>query len=140
MSSSTPPHVVCLGEALIDFVADTAGVSLAECPGFRKAPGGAPANVAVGLARLGVPAAFVGDTAGVDVGSPDQQQREAARIRVVLADDSVLLREGIASLLERAGFEIVGHELRGSPIGIESMPAESPLLFLGAVGEDRPQI
>jgi fructokinase len=52
--------VVCLGEALIDFVADTAGVSLAECPGFRKAPGGAPANVAVGLARLGVPAVFVG--------------------------------------------------------------------------------
>ncbi len=51
---------VCLGEALIDFVADTAGVPLLECPGFLKAPGGAPANVAVGLARLGVPAAFVG--------------------------------------------------------------------------------
>ena len=31
-----------------------------------------------------------------------------ARIRVVLADDSVLLREGIARLLEDAGFEIVG--------------------------------
>src|SRR5438034_11408498 len=67
MSSTTqnspppqPPAVICLGEALIDFVADTAGVSLAECPGFRKAPGGAPANVAVGLARLGVATAFVG--------------------------------------------------------------------------------
>src|SRR5438309_9148492 len=52
--------VLCLGEALIDFVADVSGVSLVECPGFRKAPGGAPANVAVGLARLGVEAAFVG--------------------------------------------------------------------------------
>jgi DNA-binding NarL/FixJ family response regulator len=31
-----------------------------------------------------------------------------ARIRVVLAEDSVLLREGIASLLTNAGFEIVG--------------------------------
>jgi DNA-binding NarL/FixJ family response regulator len=31
-----------------------------------------------------------------------------ARKRVVLADDSVLLREGIARLLEEAGFEIVG--------------------------------
>jgi DNA-binding NarL/FixJ family response regulator len=29
-------------------------------------------------------------------------------VRVVLADDSVLLREGVAGLLERAGFEIVG--------------------------------
>ena len=53
-------RVICLGEALIDFVADTAGVSLEECPGFRKAPGGAPGHVAVGLARLGVPASFVG--------------------------------------------------------------------------------
>src|SRR5438552_8174953 len=31
-----------------------------------------------------------------------------ARTRIVLADDSVLLREGIARLLEDAGFEIVG--------------------------------
>jgi fructokinase len=52
--------VLCLGEALIDFVADVSGVSLIECPGFRKAPGGAPANVAVALCRLGVPAAFLG--------------------------------------------------------------------------------
>src|SRR6266850_2570258 len=28
--------------------------------------------------------------------------------RVALADDDVLLREGLASLLERSGFEIVG--------------------------------
>jgi len=31
-----------------------------------------------------------------------------ARIRVVLADDSVLLREGVARLLAEAGFEVVG--------------------------------
>jgi DNA-binding NarL/FixJ family response regulator len=30
------------------------------------------------------------------------------RIRVALADDDVLLREGLASLLERSGFDIVG--------------------------------
>lgn len=30
------------------------------------------------------------------------------RIRVALADDDVLLREGLASLLERSGFEVVG--------------------------------
>jgi AmiR/NasT family two-component response regulator len=28
--------------------------------------------------------------------------------RVVLADDDVLLREGLASLLERAGFDVLG--------------------------------
>jgi DNA-binding NarL/FixJ family response regulator len=31
-----------------------------------------------------------------------------ARGRVVIADDDVLLREGLASLLDRAGFEVVG--------------------------------
>lgn len=31
-----------------------------------------------------------------------------ARGRIVLADDDVLLREGVASLLERSGFEVVG--------------------------------
>lgn len=31
-----------------------------------------------------------------------------ARIRVVLADDDVLFREGLASLLDRSGFEIAG--------------------------------
>jgi len=32
----------------------------------------------------------------------------ATRRRVVVADDDVLLREGLASLLERSGFEVVG--------------------------------
>jgi DNA-binding NarL/FixJ family response regulator len=31
-----------------------------------------------------------------------------SRTRVVLADDDVLLREGLAGLLQRSGFEIVG--------------------------------
>ncbi len=53
-------EVVCLGELLIDFCAAESDVGLAEAKTFVKAPGGAPANVAVALQRLGVPAAFVG--------------------------------------------------------------------------------
>ena len=75
--------VVCLGELLIDFVPTVTGTSLIDAPAFKKAPGGAPANVAVGLARLGTSAAFMGKVgddpfghflaqilaeAGVDVG------------------------------------------------------------------------
>ncbi|KAL8230988.1 hypothetical protein R6Q57_000766 [Mikania cordata] len=52
--------IVCFGEMLIDFVPDTAGVSLAESLGFLKAPGGAPANVACSITKLGGSAAFVG--------------------------------------------------------------------------------
>jgi DNA-binding NarL/FixJ family response regulator/class 3 adenylate cyclase len=36
------------------------------------------------------------------------EEREKALVRVVLAEDSVLLREGIARLLEDGGFEVVG--------------------------------
>lgn len=54
------PDVISHGEMLIDFVSTVNGVSLIEAPSFLKAPGGAPANVAVGLARLGVSAGFLG--------------------------------------------------------------------------------
>ncbi|KAJ6371826.1 hypothetical protein OIU77_002192 [Salix suchowensis] len=52
--------IVSFGEMLIDFVPTVSGVSLAEAPGFVKAPGGAPANVAIAVTRLGGKAAFVG--------------------------------------------------------------------------------
>lgn len=52
--------LVALGELLIDLVADANGVSIAEAKRFMAAPGGAPANVAVGAARLGTSAAFLG--------------------------------------------------------------------------------
>lgn len=52
--------IVALGELLIDFVPTVSGVTLIEAPAFKKAPGGAPANVAAGLAKLGVSSAFLG--------------------------------------------------------------------------------
>lgn len=52
--------IVCFGEMLIDFVPDVAGVSLAESKGFIKAPGGAPANVACAITKLGGSSAFLG--------------------------------------------------------------------------------
>ena len=88
--------VICLGELLIDFVPTVTPTSLVDAPAFKKAPGGAPANVAVGLARLGVSSAFMGkvgddpfghflaDTlaaAGVDVGT----LRFTAQARTALA-------------------------------------------------------
>jgi fructokinase len=53
-------QVVCVGDLLIDFVPTVTGTGLVDAPAFQKAPGGAAANVAVGLARLGVASAFMG--------------------------------------------------------------------------------
>lgn len=47
--------LITLGEALIDFIPLDAGNTT-----YQKSPGGAPANVAVGAARLGIRSAFVG--------------------------------------------------------------------------------
>nr|XP_010932642.1 probable fructokinase-6, chloroplastic [Elaeis guineensis] len=60
LETSDSSLVVCFGEMLIDFVPTISGLSLGESPAFKKAPGGAPANVAVGIARLGGSSAFIG--------------------------------------------------------------------------------
>ncbi|RWW01051.1 hypothetical protein BHE74_00045656 [Ensete ventricosum] len=75
--------VVSFGEMLIDFVPTVSGVSLAEAPGFMKAPGGAPANVAIAVARLGGRCAFVGK-----LGDDEFGRMLAAILRENGVDDS----------------------------------------------------
>jgi len=50
-------------------------------------------------------------------------------MRVVIADDSLLVREGIASLLRRAGFEIVGEAATGEEL-VSVVATQSPDLAL----------
>ena len=52
--------VVCFGDLLMDFVPTESGLDFADLPTFAPVPGGAAANVAVGLAKLGVSSSFLG--------------------------------------------------------------------------------
>ena len=52
--------VICLGEALVDLISQEPGKNLADVNLFKKFAGGDPANVAVGLARLGCKTGFAG--------------------------------------------------------------------------------
>jgi len=56
---------LAVGETLIDLIVADGATDLAAADHFAARPGGAPANVAVALARLGLPAAFAG-TVGDD--------------------------------------------------------------------------
>ncbi|MGP1387506.1 MAG: carbohydrate kinase family protein [Thainema sp.] len=56
----TSPRVLCLGEVLFDLLADQAGQPLESVSSWTAYPGGAPANVACALVKLGTPAAFIG--------------------------------------------------------------------------------
>jgi DNA-binding NarL/FixJ family response regulator len=55
--------------------------------------------------------------------------RPMARARVVVAEDDVLLREGLASLLERSGFEVAGQTDNGQEL-VELVRGEKPELVL----------
>ncbi|CAN7366408.1 carbohydrate kinase [Paenibacillus sp. LjRoot153] len=52
--------VYTIGEALIDFIPLETGIELKHVSGFQKAAGGAPANVACTVAKLGAKSAFIG--------------------------------------------------------------------------------
>jgi len=53
-------QVICIGELLIDFVAENQGSDLSKANQFTKKPGGAPANVACAIAKLGGKSTFIG--------------------------------------------------------------------------------
>lgn len=55
----TPEEITCIGEAILDLVVTTEG-SLQDVGNSPRTPGGALANVAVGLPRLGSRSALVG--------------------------------------------------------------------------------
>jgi DNA-binding NarL/FixJ family response regulator len=52
-----------------------------------------------------------------------------SRLRVVLAEDDILLREGLASLLERSGFEVVGQAGGGAQL-VALVRQEAPELVV----------
>lgn len=52
--------IYTLGEALIDFIPEEKAVALKSVSHFERVPGGAPANVAAGIAKLGGHSAFIG--------------------------------------------------------------------------------
>ncbi|KAG2424047.1 hypothetical protein HXX76_014868 [Chlamydomonas incerta] len=54
-----PGKVVCIGEALFDLIADQKGVPREKVRSWKPYAGGAPCNVAVACARLGLEVAFV---------------------------------------------------------------------------------
>jgi fructokinase len=58
-------RIVCVGEAFVDLLAESEMADVGASETFLRAAGGAVANVAIGLARLGASVAFVG-TVGRD--------------------------------------------------------------------------
>lgn len=60
--------MICFGEALFDCLADQKGKSVPEVTSWTPYPGGAPANVACALAKLGSKVVFIGNLGQDDLG------------------------------------------------------------------------
>ena len=60
---------------------------------------------------------------------PETDGAVATRGRIVIADDDILLREGLASLLDRAGFDVVGQAADGSEL-LELVREQTPDLAI----------
>jgi fructokinase len=85
--------VVCLGELIIDFVPETNGLALSDVASFKRTAGGAPANVAAAVAKLGGVSRFIGKVGADPFGDYLQETLESAGVDVA----STLLRTAKAS-------------------------------------------
>ncbi|PEZ07535.1 carbohydrate kinase [Bacillus sp. AFS018417] len=81
-------QVFCIGELLIDFVCRDPNVSLMNGIRFEKKAGGAPANVAAAITKLGGKAAFMGQVGNDPFGEFLEKTLQDADV-----DTSMLIKE-----------------------------------------------
>lgn len=119
--------LVCLGELLIDFVPTVQGLLLRDVTNFEKAAGGAPANVAVGFARLGGTSSFVGKVGADEFGRflRDTLAQAGVDTRYLLLTDEALT--GLAFVSLRADGERDFLFYRNPATDMLLHPAEVPV-------------
>ncbi|MDQ8180412.1 carbohydrate kinase [Pelagicoccus sp. SDUM812005] len=94
--------IFCIGEALVDFVAMGKSGRLLEAEAFKPCAGGAPANVAVAIARLGGDAGLV-SCVGEDVWGDflcEVFEREGVDVRGIQRTDRASTTQAFVSLDE----------------------------------------
>ena len=136
------PKALCIGELLIDFVSTTPDVTLAAAPGFVKAPGGAPANVAVGLAKLGIDAGFIGKVGADAFGDFLRETLAQNRVNTDSLIADATARTTLAFIATRSDgmkditfYRHPGADIRLSPDELDADAIQSAALFhYGSVG------
>jgi fructokinase len=145
------PRVICLGEVLIDQIAEDIGVSYEQVSSWKPYFGGAPANVACGLAKLGTPVSLISsigqdatgtsllkqlgaagvETSGVQV-HPEATTREVYITRDAHGDRSFAGFNGDADT-------VFADTLMSAEHLPEHLFADAKFLVLGTLGLSSPQ-
>src|SRR5919198_312862 len=122
---------VVVGEALVDLVGQRGGRT------FVAHPGGSPANVALGLARLGVPVTLVTRLGRDPFGEMVSAHLEASGVRVDAGpDDGSSTSLAIASLA--AGIASYDFRIGWDLLALPSLPIEARCLHTGSLATALP--
>jgi fructokinase len=145
------PRVICLGEVLIDQIAEDIGAPYEQVSSWKPYFGGAPANVACGLAKLGTPVSLIScvgqdatgtdllkqlgaagvETSGVQV-HPESTTREVYVTRDAQGDRSFARFNGDAQT-------VYADTLMSAEHLPEHLFADAKFLILGTLGLSSPQ-
>lgn len=133
--------LVSLGELLIDFVPQIRGVKLREVPAFQRAPGGAPANVAVGFSKLGGKSGFISKVGEDEFGYflKEVLEREGVDTTYIFTTKEALTGLAFVSLREDGDRDFIFYRnpsadmlLRPEDIG-EKVIANSKIFHFGSI-------
>lgn len=131
--------VLTLGEFLIDLVATAPSASLYHAEAFMPKPGGAPANVAVGVQRLGKKAAFIGKVGKDDFGQGLRQllEQEGVATEFLLTEPASFTTLALVALTSdgepRFTFAVGAHaQLRPADLDAAAF-ASARILHIGSV-------
>jgi fructokinase len=145
------PRVICLGEVLIDQIAEDIGAPYEQVSSWKPYFGGAPANVACGLVKLGTPVSLIScvgqdatgtdllkqlgaagvETSGVQV-HPESTTREVYVTRDAQGDRSFARFNGDAQT-------VYADTLMSAEHLPEHLFADAKFLILGTLGLSSPQ-
>jgi len=117
--------VVVVGESLVDVVIDTDGVT-------EETPGGSPLNVAVGLARLDVPATLVTQVGHDERGGMVVHHVEASDVAIVAAPTATGRTSTAIARIDAAGLARYEFDLEWSLPRQELPPCRA--LHVGSLG------
>lgn len=131
--------VLSFGEALVDFLPDRRG-QLRDVESFRRAVGGAPANVALGLARLGRTVGFLSNVGADEFGAYLHEALEREGVDVSGVRDVNGIKTGVTFVsLDHNGdrsflfFREPSADLSITPDDVdESLVARSRIVHLGS--------
>ncbi len=131
MPDRLPPTFAVIGEALIDLAAPADdGASVAR-------PGGSPMNVAIGLARLGQPTAFVGRLSDDPIGTLLRRhlERSAVDLRHVVdaTDPSTIALVELSGGQARYQFSLRGADFQWSESELAFLPAGARAVHFGSL-------